>query len=60
MIGNLLIKKAGSQSLDGFVAEFAERLGCGPFEERQSSNYVDERYFRCFALGIRDHDCRGQ
>ncbi len=52
MIGNLLIKKTGSQLLDAFVAEFSERLGCSHFEERESSNYVDERYFRCFTLGL--------
>jgi len=52
MSGNLLIKKTGSQTLDAFVAEFSDRLGCGPFEERQSSNYIDDRYFRCFALGL--------
>ena len=52
MNGNLLIKKTGSQALDAFVAEFSERLGCSPFEERESSNYLEERYFRCFALGL--------
>jgi len=52
MAGDLLIKKTGGQSLDAFVGEFTERLGCGPFEERESSNYLDERYFRCFALGL--------
>jgi hypothetical protein len=52
MNGNLLVKKTGSQTLNAFVAEFSECLGCGPFEERQSSNYLGERYFRCFALGL--------
>jgi hypothetical protein len=52
MFGNLFVKKIGSQSLDSFVSEMSNQLGCGKFEERQSSNYVDERYFRRATLGI--------
>jgi len=52
MFGNLLVKKAEGQSLDAFVGELSERLGCGRFEERQSSNYLDERYFRASILGV--------
>ena len=52
MFGNLLVKKAESQTLDAFVGELSERLGCGRFEERQSSNYLDERYFRTSILGV--------
>lgn len=52
MFGNLLIKKAEGQSLDAFVGELSERLGCGRFEQRQSSNYLDERYFTTSILGV--------
>src|SRR3974390_1139004 len=52
MFGNLFIRSNRNQSLDAFVEDLAKQLGCGQFEERQSSNYVNERYFRCSALGI--------
>lgn len=52
MYGNLLVRKAGSQSLDIFIEELCECLGCASFEERDSSNYLEERYFRCVVLGI--------
>lgn len=52
MFGNLLIKKNDGQTLDSFVCELSKQLNCGNFEERQSSNYIDERYFRCALLGI--------
>jgi hypothetical protein len=53
MFGNLLVKKIDGQSLDAFVSELSRQVGCGNFEERQSSNYIDERYFRCSVLGIK-------
>jgi hypothetical protein len=53
MTGELLIKKQNHQSLDDFVAVLSGILGCGPWEERESSNYPPEfRYFRCYALGM--------
>jgi len=52
MNGNLLIKKTDSQSLDMFVATLPDVIGCQKWEERHSSNYVEERYFRCFVLGL--------
>lgn len=52
MFGNLLVKKIQGQSLDAFVDDLSERLGCGRFEERQSSNYLDERYFRASVFGV--------
>jgi hypothetical protein len=52
MFGNLLVKKLHGEVLDDFVADLSERLRCGPFQLRQSSNYLDERYFRAAVLGI--------
>jgi hypothetical protein len=52
MNGNIYIKKKANQSLDAFVCDLATALGCAQWERRQSSNYVEERYFRCSALGI--------
>ncbi len=43
MLGNLLIKNAtGDQTLDAFVASLSQIVGCGQWEQRQSSNYVQE------------------
>lgn len=52
MNANLLIQQLGPQSLDQFVAELSAQFGLSPFEERQSTNYLDERYFRCLTLGL--------
>lgn len=52
MVGNILIKKMQSQTLDAFVSDLSDRLGCGRFDERQSSNYLDERYFKASVLGV--------
>ena len=51
---DLLIKKNQStQTLDEFIEALPSLLGCGPWKERESSNYPPEnRYFRCFALGL--------
>jgi hypothetical protein len=48
----LLIKGSQDQLLDTFVADLSHTIGCSQWEQRQSSNYVEERYFRCFALGL--------
>jgi hypothetical protein len=52
MNGNLLIKSAQKQSLDAFVAILPNVIGCNRWEQRQSSNYVEERYFRQVILGL--------
>lgn len=52
MNGNLLIKKTAGQSLDTFVGALTNLIGCREWQQRQSSNYVEERYFRCFVLGL--------
>ena len=51
---DLLIKKRqATQTLDEFIKALPKVLGCGPWEQRESSNYPPEnRYFRCFALGL--------
>jgi hypothetical protein len=55
MNGELLIRKPGHEleSLDVFVCGLPQLLGCGPWEERESMNYVEERYYCCFVLGLR-------
>jgi hypothetical protein len=52
MNGNLLVKNIQEQSLDAFAAILPDIMGCGPWEQRQSSNYVEERYFRHVVLGL--------
>jgi hypothetical protein len=52
MNGNLLIKNTQKQSLDAFVAILPDVIGCDRWEQRQSSNYVEERYFRRVVLGL--------
>ncbi len=52
MTGNLLIKKVKGQSLDTFVVALSDVIGCDRWEQRESSNYVEDRYFRCFVLGL--------
>lgn len=49
---DLLIQSHASSTLDAFVEELGGVLGCGPFEERESSQYVEGRYFRCLVLGL--------
>jgi hypothetical protein len=52
MFGNLLLKKKAGQTLDALVRELSEGLSGAHFEERQSSNYLEERYFRASILGV--------
>lgn len=52
MLGELLIKKQSGQSLDGFIVGLSALIGCEKWEQRQSSNYVGERYYRCAVLGL--------
>src|SRR6476660_9968099 len=53
-MADLLIKKKQvTQTLDEFIKALPSLIGCGPWEERESSNYPPEnRYFRCFAVGL--------
>jgi hypothetical protein len=55
MNGELLVRRAGGEkeSLDTFVSFLPRLLGCGPWEEHESMNYVEERYYCCFVLGLR-------
>jgi hypothetical protein len=49
----LIMKTQATQTLDEFVKELPVLLGCGPWEQRESSNYPPEdRYFRCCVLGL--------
>ncbi len=52
MNGNLLIRKSPKQSLDAFVTALPDIIGCDRWEQRQSSNYIEERYFRRVVLGL--------
>ena len=45
------------QTLDEFVNALANLLGCGSWEQRESSNWPENRYFRCFALGLEIDAC---
>jgi hypothetical protein len=49
---NLLAGGYPTSSLDDFAASFYKIAGVSKFEERESSNYVDGRYFTA-ALGER-------
>lgn len=49
---DLLIQAHAPTTLDAFVEELGGILGCGPFEERESSQYAEGRYFRCLVLGL--------
>ena len=52
MNSNLLVKGDSKQSLGAFVGSLSQSIGQMNWEERQSSNYVEERYFRSFVLGL--------
>lgn len=43
---NLLGVLNTEKGLDAFAVQFFEIIGASQFEERESSNYVDGRYFR--------------
>ena len=49
---DLLIKSRSSKSIEDFVAGLGESIGLPAWERRQSSNYIGERYYRCFVLGL--------
>jgi hypothetical protein len=52
-MSNLLIKKKSEdETLDSFVRDLEKSIGCLPWEERESSNYVEGRYFRGLSLGL--------
>lgn len=52
MASDLLIKSGENQSLDDFVSALRNILACDRWEQRDSANYVDERYYLCIALGV--------
>lgn len=53
MFGHIFIATESSeQPLEDFARRLFSRLGVARFEERESSNYVDEHYFRSCAVGI--------
>jgi hypothetical protein len=55
---DLFIKKSQTmQTLDEFVNALPNLLGCGSWEQRESSNWPENRYFHCFALGLQIHAC---
>jgi hypothetical protein len=51
---DLLIKLSESTpNLEKFVEALPKLIGCGPWQERESSNYPPElRYSQCAALGV--------
>lgn len=49
---SLLVAGVSSQTLDAFVASVRDSIGTLSWERRQSSNYIDERYFRKSVLGL--------
>jgi len=52
MPAELLINSTDGQSLDGFVASLPSLIGCDRWEQRESSNYVEGRYYRCVVFGV--------
>ena len=52
MNGELLVRGKEGESLDLFVAGLPVLIGCGPWQERESSNYPEGRYYRCAVLGL--------
>lgn len=52
MSGELLVKRQNDQTIEAFISSLSTLLSCGPWEERESSNYIDYRYFRCFVLAL--------
>jgi hypothetical protein len=52
-MSNLLIKKKfEDETLDSFVKNLEKSIGGIRWEERESSNFAEDRYFRCFSLGL--------
>ena len=52
MAGDLLVKVASPQALDTFVSVLSVHLGCDRWEMRDSSSYVEGRYYRCIVLSL--------
>ena len=52
MHAEIYITASKNQPLEEFARRIFSRLGVAHFEERESSNYVDGRYFRSIALGF--------
>jgi hypothetical protein len=53
MPGNLLIRSAFKQALDIFVEALKTILGCASWEQRDSSNYIDNKYFLSSVFGLK-------
>jgi hypothetical protein len=53
MPGHLLIKKRAGETLDDFVAMIDTIIGPIKWEERESTNYVNERYFAASAVALK-------
>jgi hypothetical protein len=53
MPGQLLIKKRAGETLDNFVAVIDTIIGPIKWEERESTNYIDHRYFVASAVALK-------
>jgi hypothetical protein len=53
MPGQLLIKKRAGELLDEFVAVIDKIIGPMKWEEHESANYIDERYFLASAVAMK-------
>ena len=53
MSGQLLIKKRAGETLDDFVAVIDTIIGPIKWEERESTNYIDYRYFVASAVALK-------
>jgi hypothetical protein len=52
MLAELSIKTGAGESLPEFASRVFSILNISKFEERQSANYVEGRYFRGLVLGV--------
>lgn len=52
MNANLLVNGLHDQPLEAFVVSLSDSIGCVRWSERQSSNYLGERYYHTLILGI--------
>lgn len=52
MGNHLFIKTTKIIKLDSFVVLLSALIGCPNWEKRESSNYVEEEYYKCEVLGL--------
>jgi hypothetical protein len=52
MMTELFVGKRSGLLLDDFITLLSSLTGSANWEQRASSNYVEERYYRCFVLGF--------